>query len=196
MQRNQSVVLAYWKLITWVTLYYIKGCLLIQLKYRAYLTGHCQIQLKHYGGSLGWLDITGSLLKTMVLSQDLCRSYYKKNNFHWTMESEETFNLLKEALSKPPVLALPDFSKDFVIECDACGVGIGAILMQQGRPIAYFSQALKGSALSLSTYEKEMLALVKSVQKWRPYLLGKLFLVRTDQRSLKYLLEQRIITPY
>lgn len=88
------------------------------------------------------------------------------------MESEETFNLLKEALSKPPVLALPDFSKDFVIECDACGVGIGAILMQQGRPIAYFSQALKGSALSLSTYEKEMLALVKSVQKWLPKLMG------------------------
>lgn len=78
MQRNQSVVLAYWKLITWATLYHIKGCLLIQLKYRAYLTGHGQIQLKHYGGSLGWLDITGSLLKIMVLSQDLCRSYYKK----------------------------------------------------------------------------------------------------------------------
>lgn len=50
--------------------------------------------------------------------------------------------------------------------------------------------------MSLYTYEKEMLALVKSVKKWRPYILGKPFLVRTDQRSPKYLLEQRIITPY
>ncbi|PON61216.1 LOW QUALITY PROTEIN: hypothetical protein TorRG33x02_282370 [Trema orientale] len=60
---------------------------------------------------------------------------------------------------------------------------------------AYFSEALKGSALALSTYEKEMLAIIKSIRKWRPYLLGKPFTVHTDQKSLKYLLEQRITTP-
>lgn len=67
--------------------------------------------------------------------------------------------------------------------------------MKGGRAIAFLSQALKGRALELSTYEKELLAVVLSVQKWRPYLLGHHFTVRTDQQSLKYLLEQRIDTP-
>lgn len=92
------------------------------------------------------------------------------------------------------MLCLPDFSQRFVIECDASGIGIGAILSQHNRPIAYFSEALKGSSLALSTYEKEMLAIIKAIRKWRPYLLGKPFTVRTDQKSLKYLLEQRITT--
>lgn len=56
--------------------------------------------------------------------------------------------------------------------------------MQENQPVAYFSEALKGSALHLSTYEKEMIAIVKSIRKWRPYLLGKAFTVQTDQRSL------------
>lgn len=93
------------------------------------------------------------------------------------------------------VLGLPDFSLPFIIECDASGTGLGVVLMQDDRPIAYFNEALKGTTWNLSTYEKEMLAVVKSVWKWRLYLLGKSFTIRTDQKSLKYLLEQRITTP-
>jgi len=81
------------------------------------------------------------------------------------------------------------------VECDALGIGLGAMLMQGGIPISYFSKSLKGRELSLSTYEKEFLALVTAVQKWRPYLLGQAFKVKTDQQSLKYLLEQRVGTP-
>lgn len=110
----------------------------------------------------------------------------KKNSFSWN-STAEAFNHLKEVLTQPPVLSLPNLSKAFVIECDACGVGIGVVLMQDQRPIAYFSKALKGRELSVSTYEKEMLALVKSIQLWRPYLLGRPFVVGTDQRGLKYL---------
>lgn len=67
--------------------------------------------------------------------------------------------------------------------------------MQEGRPLAYLSQGLKGKSLYLSTYEKELLALVMAVMKWRHYLLEHTFVIRTDQQALKYLLEQKIGTP-
>jgi hypothetical protein len=64
--------------------------------------------------------------------------------FLWSDKAEKAFEELKAAVSQPPVLALPDFSKTFVIECDVSGFGMGAVLMQDGRPLAYYSQALKG----------------------------------------------------
>ena len=89
----------------------------------------------------------------------------KINSFSWNHEAEEAFHQLKLAMSNPPVLALPDFSKTFIVECDASGHGLGAVLMQEQRPIAFHSQALKGRALALSTYEKEFLALVTVMKK-------------------------------
>ena len=80
-------------------------------------------------------------------------------------------------------------------QCDVSGLGLRAILMQDHKPIAYHSQALKGSKLSLSIYEKELLALVVVVKKWRPYLLWRPFVIKTDHHSLKYLLEQKVGTP-
>lgn len=93
------------------------------------------------------------------------------------------------------MLALRDFSKPFVIECDASGSGLGAVLMQDHKPIAFHSQALRGKNLHLSAYETKLLALATTVKKWRSYLLGIPFVVRTDHQSLKFLLEQRIATP-
>ena len=67
--------------------------------------------------------------------------------------------------------------------------------MQKARLITFHSQVLKGKSLHLSTYEKEPVALVTAVKKWRSYLVGKPFIVKTDQQSLKFLLEQRVGTP-
>ena len=67
--------------------------------------------------------------------------------------------------------------------------------MQKGRPIAFFNKGLSERSMRKSVYERELMALVLAVQKWRPYLLEQRFVIRTDQRSLKFLLDQRVTTP-
>jgi hypothetical protein len=141
------------------------------------LTGYDRKFIQHYG------SIARPLTQLL-----------KKDAFGWNEEAEESFSRLKEAMTKAPVLALPEFPQQFIIECDVFGFGIGAVLMQGRRPIAYFSQALHGQNLVLSTYEREMLAFVTAFQKWRPYLLGHRFVVRTDHCRLKFLWDQTIAT--
>ncbi|XP_049932541.1 uncharacterized protein LOC126409878, partial [Nymphaea colorata] len=119
----------------------------------------------------------------------------KKGEFTWTDHSREAFVKLKAAMLAAPVLTLPDFSLDFVVETDASDVGVGAVLSQKGHPIAYMSKALTHRAKSLSTYENELFAIVLAVEKWRPYLIGRKFIVRTDHSSLRYMLKQRVSTP-
>ena len=95
-------------------------------------------------------------------------------------------------MATTPILALPDYSKEFVVEIDASHCGIGAILMQDGRPIAYLSKVLAQQHRGKSIYEKEYMALLNAVDRWRHYLQFKHFVVQTDHHSLKYLLEQKV----
>ena len=83
---------------------------------------------------------------------------------------------LKKAMTSTLTLVMPNFDEPFVIESDASGDGIGVVLSQQQRPIAFMSRALGLSKRTWSTYAREMLAIIVVVQLWRPYLLGRKFL--------------------
>ncbi|KAL6193211.1 hypothetical protein ACLB2K_034295 [Fragaria x ananassa] len=110
-------------------------------------------------------------------------------------KATEAFQQLKIAVTIATVLAMPDFSIPFTIETDASGLGIGVVLSQRKHPITYLSKSLSPRNQALSVYDKEMLAVLYAVEKWRPYLLGHQFTILTDHQTLKHLLDQRISTP-
>jgi hypothetical protein len=91
-----------------------------------------------------------------------------------------------------PVLALPNFKLPFILETNALASGIGAVVMQEGRPIAFYSQALGPKAAAQSTYYKEAPAILQALKKWRYYFLGGKLIIRIDQESLKFMMTQRL----
>jgi len=107
--------------------------------------------------------------------------------FQWGEPQEKAFKELKKRLCEAPLLVLPDFTKTFEVECDASGIGIGGILMQNGQPVAYFSEKLGGAQLNYSVYDKELYALVRAHETWQHYLWPKEFVIHSDYKALKYL---------
>jgi hypothetical protein len=104
--------------------------------------------------------------------------------FHWTEEAEKSFNLLKRKITKQLILVLPDFQKTFQVKCDASGFSIGAVLSQEDRPIAYFSEKLNEAKEKYSTYDKEFYAIIQALKKWRHYLIPNEFVLYSDNHAL------------
>ena len=119
----------------------------------------------------------------------------KKNEpFVCGERAQKSFDEIKTQLTRAPVLALPDFDKSFELECDASRVGIGAVLMQDRQPIAYFSEKLSGAPLNYSVYDKEFYSLVRALMTWQHYLLPKEFIIYTDHESLKHFKSQHSLS--
>ena len=126
----------------------------------------------------------------------ICRPLFnalRKDSFQWAEPQEEAFQQLKNIMTNPPVLALPDFTQPFVLEADASGSGIGAVLMQQGRPISFMSRTLGPKASAASTYEKEAMAILEALRKWKHYFASTSLIIRTDQQRLRYIHDQKIV---
>ena len=116
-----------------------------------------------------FLGMTGSYRRFIKNYGIICRPLHdmlKKNGFDWKDPQDEAFRKLKLALTTTHVLVLPDFSKVFTLETDASGIGIGGVLMQRGRPIAYFSRTLGVRGAAMSTYHREALAIIESLKRW------------------------------
>lgn len=146
----------------------------------------------------GFLGLTGYYQRFVVQYAMIVApltELLKKDSFAWTQEAEVVFDKLKLAMSTAPVLSLPNFTKTFYIETDVLDVGIGVVLIQHKHPIAYFSKKLGPRRRISSTYHKELYAIIEAVQKWRHYLLGREFMIQSDQKSLKDLLQQVVQMP-
>ncbi|CAA7036124.1 unnamed protein product [Microthlaspi erraticum] len=118
----------------------------------------------------------------------------KGSSFKWTPEAALAFETIKQKLVSAQILALPDFSVVFELHCDACKLGIGAVLSQHGRPVAFFSEKIAGSRARYSTYDVEFYAIIQAIKHWRHYLFHQEFILYTDHDALKHLGSQEKIS--
>jgi ribonuclease HI len=115
----------------------------------------------------------------------------KDHKFVWTPKCEGSFQIIKEKLTTAPVLTLPDIHQDFVVFCDASRQGLGCVLMQNKKVIAYASRLLKPHEQNYPTHDLELAAIVHALKIWRHYLIGNKCHIFTDHKSLRYIFTQR-----
>ena len=130
-----------------------------------------------------------------AISRPLCNLLAKDANFEWTQECEDAFRMLVVKLTSAPIIQSPDWSLPFEIMCDASNHAVGAVLGQrrEGKSfvVYYASRTLNNAQLNYSTTEKELLAVVFALDKFRAYLIGSPITIFTDHAALKYLLSKK-----
>jgi hypothetical protein len=106
----------------------------------------------------------------------------KGGMFKWTEKAQKSFELLNQKVTKAPILMLPNFSRVFKVHCDACNLGIGGVLSQEDKPIAFFREKFNDSRKKYSTYDKKFYALVHALDHWSHYLLSKEFILHLTMK--------------
>lgn len=154
-------------------------------------------QVRSFLGMCGWYQryISGFAAITAPITDLLG----KRDKFSWSVEANEAFEKLKVCMTTAPVLQHPNFSKPFVIQCDASNTGVGGVLYQlddngEEHPIAFMSRKLNAAQRNYSVTEQECLAAVLSLKKFRGYVEGMSFKIVTDHASLKWLMSQKDLT--
>ena len=115
----------------------------------------------------------------------------KEKQFEWSPECEASFQELKLRLTSAPILIMPDINKNFEVYCDASRLGLGCVLMQEGKVVSYLSRQLRPHEENYPTHDLELAAVVFALKVWRHYLMGKRTEIYTDHKSLKYIFTQR-----
>ncbi|KAK1684687.1 hypothetical protein QYE76_045535 [Lolium multiflorum] len=115
----------------------------------------------------------------------------KDKKFEWTAKCEESFQQLKSRLTTAPILIMPDITKPFDVYCDASKIGLGCVLMQEGKVISYLSRQLKQHEQNYPTHDLELAAVVLALKVWRHYLMGNRCEIYSDHKSLKYIFTQK-----
>ncbi|GJX56934.1 putative reverse transcriptase domain-containing protein [Tanacetum coccineum] len=125
------------------------------------------------------------------IAKPMTKLTQKNVKFDWSEKAEAAFQLLKQKLCSAPILALPEGSENFVVYCDASRKGLGAVLMQREKVIAYVSRQLKIHEKNYTTHDLELGAVVFALKMWRHYLYGTKCIVFTDHKSLQHILDQK-----
>ena len=126
-----------------------------------------------------------------LIATPLTQLTRKDKKWVWSEECEASFQELKRRLTTAPVLTLPSGTEGFVVYSDASGKGLGCVLMQHGKVIAYASRQLKTREVNYPVHDLELAAVVFALRIWRHYLYGSLTQIFTDHKSLKYLMSQK-----
>ncbi|GJV04732.1 putative reverse transcriptase domain-containing protein [Tanacetum coccineum] len=140
--------------------------------------------------SEGILDVSAKLSFSKI-AKPMTKLTQKSVKFNWGEKEETAFQTLKQKLCSAPILALPEGSENFVVYCDASHKGLGAVLMQKEKVIAYASRQLKIHEKNYTTHDLELGAVVFALKMWRHYLYGTKCVVFTDHKSLQHILDQK-----
>ena len=125
------------------------------------------------------------------ISKPLTSLTQKNQKYVWGEDQEEAFQTLKDKLCNAPILSLPEGVEDFVVYCDASNQGLGCVLMQRDKVIAYASRQLKVHEKNYTTHDLELGAVVFALKIWRHYLYGTKSVIYTDHKSLQHIFDQK-----
>ncbi|KAG8472826.1 hypothetical protein CXB51_034699 [Gossypium anomalum] len=126
-----------------------------------------------------------------IIAAPMTRLLRKNVKFEWTKECQQSFEELKKLLTEAPVLVQPESGKEFLVYSDASRNGLGCVLIQEGKVVAYASRQLKSHERNYPTHDLELAAIVFALKIWRHYLYGEKCRVYTDHKSLKYLMSPK-----
>ncbi|GJY78240.1 putative reverse transcriptase domain-containing protein [Tanacetum coccineum] len=132
-----------------------------------------------------FIESFSKIAKPLTILTQKCKTY------DWGEEQENAFQTLKDKLCNAPILALPNGPEDFVVYCDASGLGLGCVLMQKGKVIAYVSRQLKIHEKNYTTHDLELCAVVFALKIWRHYLYRTKSVMYTDHKSLQHIFSQK-----
>ena len=143
--------------------------------------------------TLGLVNYMSKFLNKLAdISEPLSQLTHKDNEFLWTKECESAFQRIKEAITKTPVLKFFNTEETTVLQCDASSIGLGAALLQQGRPVIYASRKLTSTERNYAQIEKELLAIVFGMERFHQFTCGRKIIINSDHKPLEVICKKSL----